>query len=131
MADYKLTAGGGIIFLGRLSIPADPANRHYVEFLAWLALGNTPDPADVPTAEQLAAEEAVRQAPIGAKAWFESHPNAKLLFSLSIADLEIEINSLADALLPLATAPNRTRLKLLLMAISVTIRILVKRENLG
>ena len=27
-------------------IPFDPANRHYQEYLAWVADGNTPDAAD-------------------------------------------------------------------------------------
>lgn len=30
------------------SIPTDPNNRDYSEYLRWLAVGNTPLPADVP-----------------------------------------------------------------------------------
>jgi hypothetical protein len=31
------------------SIPFDPANTDYVAYLAWLAEGNVPTPADQPT----------------------------------------------------------------------------------
>tara|TARA_Y100000356_G_C11232692_1_gene275930 strand:+ start:12 stop:188 length:177 start_codon:yes stop_codon:yes gene_type:complete len=55
MADYKLLNGrneDGEIYQNVLkksegiSIPFDPDNRHYQEYLAWVAEGNTPDPAD-------------------------------------------------------------------------------------
>ena len=29
-----------------LEIPKNESNRHYQEYLAWVAEGNTPDPAD-------------------------------------------------------------------------------------
>ena len=39
-----------------LSIPIDPENTHYQDYLEWVAEGNTPEPADQPD-----AWEAIRQ----------------------------------------------------------------------
>jgi hypothetical protein len=51
----KTLTGQNIQYALRLednaSIPFDPANTDYQEYLAWLELGNTPEPADNPPTE--------------------------------------------------------------------------------
>ena len=45
--DYKLTDNDTIIRIADgASIPGDPANRDYAEYLEWVEEGNTPDAAD-------------------------------------------------------------------------------------
>ena len=54
---YQLTENPSIIRKGGAFIPADPLNRDYAEYLAWVAEGNTPDPyiPPQPTQETLSA----------------------------------------------------------------------------
>ena len=45
--NYQLTNFGSVTRLpDGLSIPMDPANTDYQQYLAWLAAGNTPLPAE-------------------------------------------------------------------------------------
>ncbi len=86
--------------------------------------------ANTPTPEELAQELAAHEAPITTRQWFNDNPQAKLIWSLSVADLAAEIASLVDASFPSLSAANRTRWKLLLTGITLAVRVLVKRERL-
>ncbi len=58
---YKLTRYSTIIRIADGAfIPTDPANTDYANYLTWLAEGNTPETADVPSATE--ATEAKKQA---------------------------------------------------------------------
>lgn len=120
---YKLTLGTTILRLtDNASIPADEHNADYQGYLAWIALGNTPEPADPPPAPDI-----VEMARTGARQWFTDNPATMQLFTLAIPDLETEINTLVDALFPAATAGNRAKTKKFWMALAVSIRFLVKQ----
>lgn len=45
---YKLNANSIIRQSDNASIPLDPANRDYAEYLEWVEAGNTPEPMDIP-----------------------------------------------------------------------------------
>ena len=54
MAEYKLTNAAMILRTSDgASIPPDPANTDYAAYLAWVEAGNTPDPVDPPSKEEL------------------------------------------------------------------------------
>ena len=56
---YKLDKFGGIIrTIDGASIPADPNNLDYAEFLIWQAAGNTPLPYEPPPVDLKAAAQA-------------------------------------------------------------------------
>jgi hypothetical protein len=63
----------------------------------------------------------------GAKAWFTANPNGELLFTLSILDLETEIDALDLSSLPVGTA---NKLKLLLKTLAVSTRVFAKKQGL-
>ena len=54
---YKLTNTTSILrTTDGAFIPADPANTDYAQYQQWLAEGNTPEPADAKTKEQIIEE---------------------------------------------------------------------------
>lgn len=45
---YKLIANGVLLADRLTSIPNDPSNRDWQEYLSWLEEGNQPEPMDIP-----------------------------------------------------------------------------------
>ena len=93
---YKLTNYGSIVLDGNVFIPFEPANIDYQQYLAWLAEGNTPEPVDPPTADELAAE-AQRVADAAAKAGAKADTVVEYLRDHTPAEVDTYIlNAVAD-----------------------------------
>jgi hypothetical protein len=58
--------------------------------------------------------------------YLAANPGSKQIFTLSLADVQTQVDALVDGLVPLATAANRTKLKRVL-----TVGILVNRESVA
>lgn len=87
------------------------------------------DPA-VEVAAEEAKEAAIADAPITARAWFVANPNAKLIWSMTVAEVVAEVAALIDVSFPGATAGTRTKWKLLITAMVLVVRIRVKGDRL-
>lgn len=81
-------------------------------YAAAVASGTVPTPKEQAKADRLI--------------WLAGNPSAKQIFTLSSVALEAEITALVDAIIPTATAANRTKLKRLLMG-----NALVSRESVA
>lgn len=59
MSAYKLSSDPSVVqrMIDGVWIPADPGNRDWQLYQAWLAAGNTPDPAPEPTPDELYARK--------------------------------------------------------------------------
>lgn len=72
-------------------------------------------------------KDATDEAQGGAKAWFIANPNGKLLFTIDISTLGSEIDGLDLSTLP---TPTANKIKLLLKTLSVSVRVLARKEKL-
>lgn len=93
---------------------ATPGNVDYEDYLAWVALGNTPEGADAPGPP---SENVLAQS--GARAWFGSHQAAVNFVRLTPAEQESQIDGYTLA-----------QLKELVKFLAVAVSMLIKRELL-
>jgi len=94
MSDYKLTTGTSITRTSDgAAIPADPRNMDYQQYLTWVAIGNTPDPAQTVAQAQTARLSMFDAAAAAAyTAGFESAASGAPLWYDSDSDTQAVIN---------------------------------------
>jgi hypothetical protein len=113
---YKLTPYPIVLRLtDNASIPVDPDNRDYQEYLKWLAAGNTPDPADEPTPEQIARDTELNQAPLTARQFFAANPAAVAFVRLTPEEQAAQLDGMT-------LAQTKTVIKYLVVAVSALIK---------
>jgi len=117
---YKLKLSGEILHPDGFAFAAVAENRYYQEYQAWLALGNTPEPADEPTPEQLAREAEVEQPPLTARQFFAQNPAAVAFIRLTPEEQAAQLDGMT-------LAQTKTVVKYLVVAVSA----MIKREFLG
>jgi len=115
---YKL-AIGGVIHPQGFFVPNNPLNADWQDYQRWLTAGNTPLPADVPTAEQIAREAEINTANPTARTYFLANPAAVAFVRLTPAEQATQIDSYTLAQL-------KTVVKFLAIATSA----LIKKELL-
>jgi hypothetical protein len=102
MADYQLATpdvnGPVIRTADGASIPNDPANRDWIEYQNWLALGNVPDPY-VPPPPSLPVPDANARITAGALAATEATKSMKADAPLEerVAALEASLKAMCEA----------------------------------
>lgn len=115
---YKLRIGG-VIHPQGFFVPEEPANRDWQEYQQWLTAGNMPEPADVPTPEQVAKALEISEAQPVAKTWFAGQQAAIDFVRQTPAQQATQIDAMTLAQL-------RTVVKYVTIAVSM----IIKRELL-
>ena len=118
MADYKLMADG-VIKLGNTFIPENELNKDWQDYLAFVQGGGVPDPADQPTAQQIAKDTEINGASLTARQYFAGKQAAIDFIRLTPAEQETQIEGMTLA-----------QLKTVVKYLTVAVAALVKREFL-
>ena len=98
---------------GNTVIP--PGGSGWDKYQEWLIMGNFPLPADVPTPEEIARQEEIKQAPLTARQYFAASPAAVAFIRLTPEEQVTQIDGMT-------TAQLKTVIKYLAVAVSALIK---------